>query len=265
MSGYSYMIAEGVLDVVFLAQILKAFGYGIVRKKSNLPEPAQNWLNQFKWPVDDNIERKAVPAPAILHCDAKLIAIRNAQGLSKVRETLEADMEAFLRLKWKPDSLAIILDADDKTPKERFAEFAPMIREAGYPEPANLEEVANADELRSGIFSFPGDGRQGTIEDVLMPLSELRFPELSKHAEQYVQSWREKEGAPEGKDFKEFRKPSGPLKARLSAAAALLKPGKPLNASIEDQKWIPDNLDECEELTALVGFLKNFLPSHTQK
>jgi hypothetical protein len=44
MSPFVYLIAEGVLDVAFLTQVLcKRFGFVQVKARSQLPEPAQQW------------------------------------------------------------------------------------------------------------------------------------------------------------------------------------------------------------------------------
>jgi len=172
---------------------------------------------------------------------------------------MRADDEAFFRLDWRPSTVAVILDADGATPSLRLAEFAALVAEHGYPRPSALDEVTHAAGLRAGVFAFPGGGQPGTVEDVLLPLASVRFPALEPHSATYVAEWQANGDAQTADDFSELRAPSGPKKARLSAAAALLKPGKSLNASIEDQGWIPADPRSNEALKPLMGFLDQLL------
>lgn len=136
-----------------------------------------------------------------------------------------------------------------------------MLGKQHFPRPQTLDDVASANGLRAGVFAFPGQGSPGTLEDVLLPLAATRFPELWKHADQFVQDWLATDIANSGSDFKELRKLSGPKKARLSTMVALLKPAKPLKASIEDHRWFPDDMAVRSELNPLIEFLNKLFDS----
>ena len=260
MKQFAYLVTEGVLDVVFLTQVLRAgFGFVVIDRKSNLPQQAADWLGNFKWPVADDISRLAVPAPVFLQRDDCLVSLRNAKGTGNIQKILQADQEAFFRFQLRPQAIGIVLDADDLPPSERFSQFANLLSESNYPRPQSLEAIILENGVRSGIFSFPGKGMLGTIEDVLLPLGLTRFPRLAHTAGEYVESWIKNDAAGPSDDFRELRKPAGSKKAKLSAMAAVLKPAKSLNASMEDQKWIPAQLDGCAELMPLIEFLRNLL------
>jgi hypothetical protein len=265
MSSFVYIIAEGVLDVVVLSQVLtKGYGFNVIEKKSSLPEPAKLWLDQYKWPNGDDITRRAVPAPVILHKDGTIIGLRNAQGLNAIENKITEDRQVFLRIPWHPSVIGVILDADDAPIASRFNEFSEMLGRNGYPTPLNIGIVECLDNIRSAIFSFPGHGQQGTLEDALLPLANTRFPDLFQHASTYVRNWTDyvrnwTETHPTSRDFREFRKPSGEKKAILSAMAAILKPAKPLNSTIEDHNWVPNNLESCSALDPLKIFLDQLL------
>ena len=258
MSRFTYLIAEGVLDVIFLNKVIcQAFGFRQIQKHADLPDHAKEWLSKIsKWPIADDITRMSVPAPVFLNNQSSLIGIRNAKGIKNVDATVRGDYETFLRLDWFPDTMCVILDADDQTPAERFADFVPLfqVQERGLPQPSLLGQVAANEAKRSGVFSFPGTGQQGTIEDVLLPIAKTRFGNLSVHAARYVAEWMPSESV----DFKELAKPSGRKKAQLSAMTALLKPGKSINASIDDQNWISNSV-EIPELVPLIKFLADAL------
>lgn len=60
-------------------------------------------------------------------------------------------------------------------------------------------------------------------------------------------------------DFKELHRPAAKSKAVLSSMTALLKPGKSIIASLEDQDWIPDEFEQCDTLVPFLRFLKELL------
>jgi hypothetical protein len=254
MRKFFYLIAEGVLDVVVLSEIMRhRYSLAIVARKADLEIEAAKWLDQFKWPVGEDISRMAVPAPVFLQSEQWIVAVRNARGISEIGKKMRADDEAFLRIGWKPLALAIVLDADDKPPSERFAEFATLLESWGLPKPDTLGSMTTTDSMRTGIFAFPGDEKNGTIEDVIIPVGEMRFPTLFPHAYQYVEKWP----ADVGPEFAELTT-SGRKKAVLSAMAALLKPGRNLNASIQDHAWMPHDPHTCPALKPILAFLDAF-------
>ncbi len=261
INNFVYIITEGVLDVTFLVQILRTYyGGKVLRKRSDLPEKAALWLSSFKWPAGENITRRAVPAPAFLQFERKnrFMGIRNAEGLSNIKKTVTADMTAFSRMQWKPEIFAIILDSDDIPPAKRFTDFISLLQEHEYPIPSDLEEIAESEKLRSGIFALPGNKQAGTLENLLLPLATHRFPSLTSAATKYVENWLETEEA-NLKDFREVRLPSGRKKAILSSMTSLLKPAKPIIASLEDQKWLPETPEICPSMKPFLYFLGSLL------
>jgi hypothetical protein len=64
MRRFVYLITEGVLDVVFLTEIMRhRYSLAVVARKADLEIEAAKWLDHFKWPVGEDISRMAVPAP----------------------------------------------------------------------------------------------------------------------------------------------------------------------------------------------------------
>lgn len=104
------------------------------------------------------------------------------------------------------------------------------------------------------------DADNKKIENVLLPLGELAFPELHDASQGFVESWNHDHGneAP----FTELRKPAGLSKAQLSTMAALLKPGKNLNASLQDQEWVPTGRPP-DVLKPLFDFLQALVGKET--
>ena len=260
------IVAEGVADVVVLTKVLRlALAMKQIRDKAALPEPARRSLDSFKFPASDDISRLAVPAPVFVASTAQpgVVAIRNAEGLTKISALLDGDFDTFGRNRIQPPpALALVLDSDAAPLEKRFQEFAALVEALNYPRPGRLGEISEVGQRRAGIFSFPGQGQAGTLEDLLLPLAERQFPTLKAHAKDFVDGWQ---GKPEATApvHEELHKPAGTKKATVSAMAALLKPGKPLNASLEDHPWIPDPPAAVAELKPLVEFLSALLAGPT--
>ncbi len=259
MSSFVYLIAEGVTDVMLITRVLRRYlSMTPIEKRTDLPDKARTWLNGFKWPVGEDIARLAVPAPVFMQREGTLVATRNAQGLDRIQTALDADNEALTRIDWRPDALGVLLDADNKNPSERFSTIRDKLKHFdSFPSLAGLrrvEDVASAegDDRRAGIFVFPNATTPGTVESVLLPLGEAAFPELHDASQSFVASWNRDHG--HEPLFKELRKPAGVSKAQLSTMASLLKPGKNLNASLHDQKWVPPR-DVPDVLKPLLEFL----------
>ena len=274
MNGFVYLMAEGVTDVMLLQRVLKRYFHMTQFKtlkelKQSAPQAA-GWLAQFKWPQGGDISRLAVPAPVFFRgAEGQLVAIRNAQGITRMADVFELDNEALLRTdkdsrhrELKPDALGVFLDADDKTPQARFAEYQDKL-DVGqlFPSLADLtapEEVRRGDDGRAaGLFIFPDKHTGGTVDSLLLALGDAAFPHLSAHCAGFVDGWLEKHA--EAPVYKDLRKPAGPTKARLSAMAALLKPGRNINASLQDHAWVPKEGDVPAVLQPLVDFLGDLL------
>jgi hypothetical protein len=266
---FVYIIAEGVSDVTLIASILSKYhGMKRVDKIESLDSDLAEWLKDnksYSWPVGGDLSRLAVPAPVFLADDARIAAICNAEGLSKIDIKLKTDFETFQRRVDRfPDSVGIVLDSDEESSSERFTEACSLFKKAmserfdiEFPTPFKVDAVAAAPQRQFGVFVVPGGGRRGTLEDVLLPLGRTRFPKLFERAEGFVQGCI-RDAVPEVADGRELRKPKGQDKATISAAVSLLKPGKNVNASLQDNDWLPDD-PENSQIASLNTFLKDLI------
>ncbi len=262
MTRFVYCITEGVIDVTLITRVLGTyFDMKQIRMHSNLPEFARSWLDNFKWPIGDDIARLAVPAPVFMIRNDLLIALRNAQGLTRMKSTLDADSEVFLRNNIKLNALGVFVDADNNLPSEQFENICEKLDPPDiFPQIADLssvdEVIAANDGRRIGIFVFPNSKTKGTLENLILDLGDAAFPDLHRAGHEFVNSWRQDHQA--DLLYKELNKPAGENKARLSTMAALLKPGKSLNASLQDQPWLPEDTPPAI-LQPLMGFLEKLV------
>lgn len=266
MSGFIYLVAEGVHDVSFLGKLL-AVCHGATRIKllEQLDAPCRTWMGSFRWPLPPgkrgtDIDRLSVPAPVFyrLH-DGGLIALRNAQGISNIVNTVELDLEAFARNEQALETVALVLDSDDEPAEKRFQTLGAQLLALKLAIPARLGEVT-AGPPRVGVFALPAPGTAGTLEDVLLALGEAAYPELAVAARGYADTWRARaDREPERADWKELRKPAGAKKAAIGAMTALLKPGKSTHASLEDNRWVCEETQSALVLQPCIAFLSALL------
>lgn len=266
MSALVYLVAEGVHDVTFLGKLLvMEHGAQRIQTMGDLDVEHRPWLGSFSWPIkvrvgkpDEKIEiqRLSVPAPSFYRLgDGRTVALRNAQGISNIFTMIERDQESFLRDEITPDAVGIVLDSDEDHPAQRFQKLKKAILRANLAVPTALGEIAEGSP-RVGVFSLPGPDTRGTLEDLLVALGDVAYPELMTAAHAYAKDWRTRaEADTENEEWDALRKPAGAKKATLGAMSAVLKPGKAIQVSLEDNRWVSAATKDVPGLRACVAFL----------
>lgn len=263
MSKFIYLLGEGVQDAAFMGRVLQQFfGAKKAETAKALDEPRQRWFQQFKWPVKDNIARLNVPAPIMyrLHDFNTLVAIRNAEGISKIVDTLEDDFDQLSRIDAFPDVIGIVLDSDKEPQAKRHSDFRRKIQGLNIEGhtlsiPHDLATIGTGTPA-IGVYALPGIDREGALEDVLLDLGRSVYPELTQTADTYVTNWQEQVVHDERREWKEFKSASGQKKATVAAMTALLKPGKSATATIEDNQWVSAATREHNTLAPFIRFIE---------
>ncbi|ATB48173.1 DUF3226 domain-containing protein [Corallococcus macrosporus] len=255
MSNRIYLLTEGVHDVAFLARLLKlSLGLEHVSREAGL-DPVWKRILPTKWPHDGSL-RPAVPAPIFYRAPSSgtTVAVVNSQGISELARKLETHRKALALDGVNLDAVGVVLDADSQeTPQQRFTRMADSIAANGYPRPAVMGGVAG--QPRTGVFVLPGGGLPGTLEDLLLECAAVAYPKLRTHSEQFVDGLDR--AAPEfmSGELKDLSAPAGRHKAVVAAMSAILKPGRPVQATIEDNRWIASSTVVLPRIAALVEFL----------
>jgi hypothetical protein len=236
------LLVEGPHDLEFCARLLKPIGFRRIQQYEALKERHPFWLSLVpeRWPQrGDLLARHPVPV-FFSNSNGQSVAIINAVGLSKLATRLGIDL-AVLTI--PPDAIGIVLDADDAgAPRDRHAELVKAIAARPEPEAAQLkfpEEpgLISDGSPRCGVFVMPDNKSSGTLEDLLLEAGGQAYPELQKAATDYVQGI---DGVNDftTEDLAEFSKPAGRKKAAIAAMASILKPGKSIQVSIQDNRWL---------------------------
>lgn len=249
MVRYCYIVAEGPQDVDFLICLLKSYGLKRVTRLSLL-DPFWEPLVPKTFPVDDDL-MKRVPVPIFLQDTDLSVALHSAIGITRLSNTIEESLalipssEIF--------SIGLFLDADDtQTPQDRFEELISKLSLLGLSVPSLPGEVVTGSP-RFGIFIMPNNTDTGTLEDILLQCAQINYPNLLQLSINYVSGIDTTQL--NQSDLRELNKPAGKNKAVVSSISSILRPGKTLQVSIQDNRWIDEQTLELDSVKLIKIFL----------
>jgi hypothetical protein len=107
---------------------------------------------------------------------------------------------------------------------------------------------------RAGIFVLPDNSNAGTLEVLLLQCAHDVYPELKTAAQNYLSNAKQAKDLDEN-DLKELNKPAGLAKATVACIASVLRPGKAVQTSLQDNRWLEEPLARLPEVAAVQRFL----------
>jgi hypothetical protein len=249
MIRYCYIVTEGPQDIEFLARLLK---FKNLRKITKFSDLDQFWhpIIPTKFPVDDDLVKR-VPVPTFLQNTELSIALHSANGIDRIVRTIEESLAVISVL--QIFGISIFLDADNQEPpQQRFEKIRSKLFSLNLPCPRVPGEVTQ-NSPRLGIFIAPNNQDLGTLEDILLECARVNYPDLLDRSTNYLSSIDRSQLT--SKDLEEFRKPAGKNKALISTIASILKPGKSLQVSLQDNQWINERTLSVESVQRVKIFL----------
>jgi len=268
----TYIVVEGPHDVEFIGRILRkgphAFHYQDAKSKV---DPFWHPLIPTSYPKGEPPKDflRRVPMPTFYQNATHTIAVQSADGISNMVARLELSL-ATPGLA-EPDGVGLILDSDStETPAKRAADLAVELAKHAphllgpFPgAPGTVEQPTATAKSRRGVFVFPDNTSQGTLEDLLLECGRSSYPELLSLAEAHVAAATTKLVAPTPTwttdDHEEFKAPSGPKKATIASATAILKPGKTSQVSVSDNRWIDPPTLALPKVKAVADWLESLI------
>ncbi len=249
---YGYVVVEGPHDVEMVYRLLRPFGPSRVQFKANL-DPFFHPLTEYEFPMDGDLMRR-IPVPLFLQSDSHLVAVHAAIGDTRLIETVEENALAIDHTQLT--GVGIILDADsDKAPSDRYAAVRDGLRAKNFPFPDDAGTLS-ATTSRYGAFVLPDNQAQGTLEDILLECGGLVYPSLLASATTHVDvASQDQSLLPE--DLKELRKSAGRNKAIIGSMASILRPGRAIQVSIQDNRWLRDAALTIPRVQTVQDFLVN--------
>ena len=243
------LVVEGQHDEAFAAKLL-VFRHKFTRV-AKFDELDHYWYPTIprNYPHRGELGKR-VPSPSFYKNDDVSIAVLPAGGDSELSSFA---VDTLNLLSEPPSAVGFVLDADRKTsPKQRFDSLRKELEERGLFVGDALGVVA-AGPPAAGIYVVPDNDSLGTLEDILLACGQLVYGQLIDAARVYLNSVDR--DSLEKKDLVELSKSSGVNKAVVAAATAILKPGKTIQASLLDNRWISAETVGVESVRLFEGFL----------
>ena len=239
---YVLIVGEGIHDVAAVVRILKLGEFKELRNFRELPKFFQDMVPK-KYPYPDDSLRHIVPHPSFLESSEGYVAVHNAGGINKIADGLFQLIGA--RRTPYPCAVALLVDMDKKSRSQRTKEIQEQL--ADYCKETEIDGIEvnsfkdghirlDEVEIPSFLYLFPDCCQQGTLEKLLLDGADRSYPKLRMAADNYISAVREISGEEEY-PFSNF---DGD-KATVGVMVNALKPGRPNQASIFDDKWFTND------------------------
>ncbi len=247
---FAYLVVEGPHDVAFIGKFLSLSGLAIVRKETEL-EGFWEPLIPRSFPHRGDLLQR-VPVPFFFQNSEYSVGIQNAAGDAAIPNMLE---ESLTVLGKSLDAIGVFLDADNlHAPTIRFRDLRKKLslQTPNWPEDPGAVIQGTP---RTGIFVFPDNISQGTIENILLDSAETLWPAILPFSKNLVEvALRESINMPD--EWVDLKKPAGQNKAMVACISNLLKPGKAVQVSIQDNRWVSSESIHLPRLNAVQSFLQ---------
>lgn len=240
------LFVEGAHDCAAVEKILKLFGFRPLNDKSALSDCFRS-LVPSSYPFEQERLDRISPVPTFLAKDNKFIAIKVAEGDSKITTSF-CSMLKNLRVQFLSAIrfAGIILDKDVADLMDRKKRIVDEInKQSGYQVDLNGSGCAEDHRFAFDMFACPDDCRSGNLEDVL--IEGGTYPELLGLSRDYV-----------GKVPAQYSlwSKSDRKKLIVGFVSNVLKPGKANQVSIADNDWFTaESLRNVPSHVALYSFL----------
>lgn len=230
---YGYLVVEGPHDADFVGKFLRVHGLGFVDKMTTLDS---FWypLIPTSFPHNDDFG-KAVPVPLFYQSATHSVAVSKAgSDYESVVKTLEETQCSFAGYT-KIQSVGLVCDADSADPTSLFVSISSLLSNKNISPPKELGVVSSGNP-RMGVFILPDNETQGTVEDILLQAGSLQYPALCSWAKASIACVAIEDL--KGKEIRDFNRPAGKMKATVALMSSILKPGKAVQNTIRDNRWI---------------------------
>jgi hypothetical protein len=254
---YGYIVVEGPHDVEFVWRFLKEWGLTRVRQFDDLDKYWEPLVPRTFPHGGDLLKR--IPVPTFFHGDTVAVAVQSAIGDTRLVETVQETVE-ILEGKEPPLScIGVMLDADQHPASTRFRTVRTGLLSLNIDVPEQPGVVSDTTP-RCGVFVLPDNNQPGTLEDLLIECGDVIYPRLMSGARSFLSHADGLSSEFVSRELAEYRKPSGRNKALVGCAMQVLKPGKAVQVSIQDNRWVvSQTIAAVGRLQAASEFLRQLI------
>lgn len=249
-----YFVAEGPHDVEALGRLLSTLGAKRVQSIDKL-DPYWSRLVPRIFPYEGDLLRR-VPVPVFFQADKFSVAVHSAIGISEISKVTKASLANLDEL---PAAVGVVVDADDRSASDVWNEILAGMSEYDF---GQAPGQAGVSEPRAGVFVLPNNESHGTHETILLKCGEKVYPELIGGARDWIEKLDPENNSifVTANERKYFAKPAGKIKAVVAAVASVLRPGRSVQVSIQDNRWLSDTEAlSIPEVAALQAFVSELI------
>jgi hypothetical protein len=215
-------------------------------------DPFWHPIIPHEFPVKDDLVTR-VPVPAFFQSATHSIAVQLAGGNRLAQAAEETLFEISIS---GLHSIGFILDADTEEPAERFRKLAAdLLQRVNIALPPNPGETATGPP-RTGAFIIPDNQSRGALEHLLIDCAGIAYPKLLETTRAFIDPIAADPGAYGPEIASAVRESAWHLKATVGHVANVLKPGKAMQNSIEDNRWVCDDSIARTRIGAVDTFLR---------
>jgi len=264
-----YIAVEGPQDVEFLGRLLD-MDFAL-RRKNRKGAISPFWLPLVptRYPFGgsagrdgDDLSMRA-PVPVFFERDTLSVAVHAVGGDTRLADAVGDTRDRLTGPGAALDAIGAVLDADTRIPaRQRFKKFADALRERGLQPPGGPGQVT-AGSPPVGIFVLPDNAAEGTLEQILLECADATYPELAGAARRLVDGIPADRSAYDPEDLVDFEKPAGRAKATVACIGGVLRPGKAIQVSLQDNRWVCPKTRELPRVKAVTEFLAGLLGEPT--
>jgi hypothetical protein len=252
MRKYGYLVVEGSHDVEFVYRLLSPYGLSRIQYEKDLDQFFLPLIPR-QYPPNGDLQKR-MPIPLFLQNSTYSIAIQNAGGDSRLTAMIEENA-AILDLN-AITGIGILLDSDKMIPAaQRYANIRERLARINYPLDAVAGKITQS-KPKLGAFVLPDNVSAGTLEDLLLDSAKQVYPTLLASAETHANGTLQNAELTSD-DLKDFKKPAGQNKAIIGTMSNILRPGKALQVSIQDNRWLLGEALSIPRIKAVQEFLQN--------
>ncbi|MEX1361814.1 MAG: DUF3226 domain-containing protein [Nannocystaceae bacterium] len=250
----AYFVVEGPHEVEVVGRLLRLHALQRMRSVDEL-DPYWRRLVPRSFPYRGDL-LKRVPVPVFFASNELSVAVQSAGGISRLLATVDSAMN---NVDSPLDGIGVVLDADDSAVERRWASVATKlpVADAGAG-PGRVSES----KPRAGVYVLPDNERTGTLEHLLLACAERAYPSLLQSARAWIEPLdpHDRSVFSTAKEREDLAKPSGKTKAIVASIASVLRPGKSIQVSIQDNQWLrhPEAL-AVQDVLALRAFVAGIL------
>lgn len=249
---YGYLVVEGPHDQELVYRLVSPFGLKRVQLLTDL-DPALHVLVPRNYPPGGDL-LKRMPVPLFMQSTTHAIAVHSAVGDTRLVEMVEENARVLAPI--AVGGIGILLDSDKVIPAaRRYADIRNSMAERQFfldPQAG----VITVGPPRLGAYVLPDNEGAGTLEDLLLDVAPEVYPGLLTTARSHVAAALQDPGLIR-EDLDELKKPAGKNKAVIGAMTAILRPGKAVQVSLQDNRWLKGVALTSPRIKAVQGFLKD--------